>query len=164
VRGRSYAPMGQTPEIRVNQRREGLSIISSVTNRGKVRFKVFEGAMNAAILIDFMKRLVQEAKKANTGKVFLVLDNLKVHHAKLVKAWLQENKEHIEVFYLPSYSPELNPDEMLNANLKAAVTSQAPNRRKGQLKQAAIGHLRHLQKSPAKVKQFFQKESVKYAA
>ncbi|MBK6866517.1 MAG: IS630 family transposase [Burkholderiales bacterium] len=132
VRGRSYAPMGQTPEIRVNQRREGLSIISSVTNRGKVRFKVFEGAMNAAILIDFMKRLVQEAKKANTGKVFLVLDNLKVHHAKLVKAWLQENKEHIEVFYLPSYSPELNPDEMLNANLKAAVTSQAPNRRKGQ--------------------------------
>ena len=68
------------------------------------------------------------------------------------------------MFYLPSYSPELNPDEMLNANLKAAVTSQAPNRRKGQLKQAAIGHLRHLQKSPAKVKQFFQKESVKYAA
>ncbi|MBK6866432.1 MAG: transposase [Burkholderiales bacterium] len=83
--------------------------------------------------------MVQEAKKANTGKVFLVLDNLKVHHAKLVKAWLQENKEHIEVFYLPSYSPELNPDEMLNANLKAAVTSQAPNRRKGQLKQRPSG-------------------------
>lgn len=68
------------------------------------------------------------------------------------------------MFYLPSYSPELNPDEMLNANLKAAVTSQAPNRRKGQLKQATIGHLRHLQKSPAKIKQFFQKESVKYTA
>ena len=164
VRGRSYAPMGQTPEIRVSQRREGLSIISSVTNRGKVRFKVFEGAMNAAILIDFMKRLVQEARKENGAKVFLVLDNLKVHHARLVKAWLEHNKAYIEVFYLPSYSPELNPDEMLNANLKAAVTSQAPNRRKGQLKAAAIGHLRHLQKSPAKVKQFFQKDSVKYAA
>ena len=164
VRGRSYAPMGQTPEVQVNQRREGLSIISSVTNRGKVRFKVFEGAMTAAILIDFMKRLVQEAKKDKGGKVFLVLDNLKVHHARVVKAWLQENKEHMEVFYLPSYSPELNPDEMLNANLKAAVTTKAPNRRKGQLKAAAIGHLRHLQKSPAKVKQFFQKESVKYAA
>lgn len=164
VRGRSYAPMGQTPEIRVSQRREGLSIISSVTRRGKVRFKVFEGAMNAAILIDFMKRLVQEAKKENGAKVFLVLDNLRVHHARLVKTWLEQNKAHIEVFYLPSYSPELNPDEMLNANLKAAVTSQAPNRRKGQLKAAAIGHLRHLQKSPAKVQQFFQKDSVKYAA
>ena len=164
VRGRSYAPIGQTPEIRVNQRREGLSIISSVTNRGKVRFKSFEGGMNAAILIDFMKRLVQEARKENGAKVFLILDNLKVHHAKSVKAWLEQNKAHIEVFYLPSYSPELNPDEMLNANLKAAVTSKAPNRRKGQLKQAAIGHLRHLQKTPAKVKQFFQKDSVKYAA
>ena len=146
VRGRSYAPMGQTPEIKVSQRREGLSIISSVTNRGKMRFKVFEGAMNAGILIDFMKRLVQEVKKGNAGKVFLVLDNLKVHHARPVKAWLKQNQEHIEVFYLPSYSPELNPDEMLNANLKSAVTTKAPNRRKGQLKQAAIGHLRHLQK------------------
>ena len=164
VRGRSYAPMGQTPEIEVNQRREGLSIISSVTNRGKVRFKVFEGAMNARILIDFMGRLVHEARKDSAAKVFLVLDNLKVHHAKPVKAWLQKNQEHIEVFYLPSYSPELNPDEMLNANLKAAVTTKAPNRRKGQLKQAAIGHLRHLQKSPAKVRQFFPKDSVKYAA
>ena len=61
---------------------EPLSIISSVTNRGKMRFKVFEGAMNAGILIDFMKRLVQEVKKGNAGKVFLVLDNLKVHHAR----------------------------------------------------------------------------------
>ena len=156
--------MGQTPEIRVNQRREGLSIISSVTNRGKVRFKVFEGALNAAILIDFMKRLVQDARKDKAGKVFLVLDNLKVHHARLVKAWLEQNKADIEVFYLPSYSPELNPDEMLNANLKAAITAKAPNRKKGQLKQAAIGHLRHLQKSPKKVRQFFQKDSVKYAA
>lgn len=63
--------------------------------------------------------------------------------------------DHIEMFCLPNYSPELNPDKMLNANLKAAVTGKAPNRRKGQLKQAAIGHLRHLQKTPAKVKQFF---------
>lgn len=164
VRGRSYAPIGQTPEIRVNQRREGLSIISSVTNRGSVRFKVFEGAMTAAILIDFMKRLVQEAKKDKGAKVFLVLDNLKVHHARLVQAWLKDNSEHIEVFYLPSYSPELNPDELLNANLKAAITTKAPNRRKGQLKQAAISHLRHLQKSPKKVRSFFQHETVKYAA
>lgn len=135
-----------------------------IANRGKVRFKSFEGAMNAAILIDFMKRLVQEARRKNGAKVFLVLDNLKVHHAKPVKAWLAQNKAHIEVFYLPSYSPELNPDEMFNANLKAAVTSKAPNRRKGQLKQAAIGYLRYLQKTPAKVKQLFQKDCVKDAA
>ena len=120
--------MGQTPQIRVNQGRKGLSSISSVTNRGKVRFKSFEGAMNAAILIDFMRRLVREARKENGTKVFLVLDNLRVHHGKPVKAWLEQNKAHIEVFYLPSYSPELNLDEMLNANLKAAVASQAAQR------------------------------------
>lgn len=82
---------------------------------------------------------------------FALVDNLKVHHTRPVKAWQEQNKAHIEVFGLPGYSPELNPDEMLNANLKATVTSQAPHRRKGQHKQAAIGHLRHLQKTPAKV-------------
>lgn len=160
VRGRSYAPAGQTPVIRVTNRREGLSVISSVTNQGKVRWKVFEGAINADILIDFMKRLVKDADR----KVFLVLDNLKVHHAKPVKAWLQDNKEKIAVFFLPSYSPELNPDEMLNADLKAAVTRRAPARAKGQLKKATISHLRRLQKSPRRVKSFFQHDPVKDAA
>ena len=92
---------------------------------------------------------------------FTLVENLKAHHAKPVKAWPEQDKAHIEVFYLPSYRPELNPDEMLSANLKAAFTSQAPHRRKVQCKQAVIGHL---QKTPAKVKQFFQKDSVKYAA
>lgn len=170
VRGRSYAPAGQTPQIRVGKRREGLSVMSTVTNRGKVRWKAFEGAMNADILIDFMKRLVKDAKaggdKASAGckKVFLILDNLKVHHSKPVKAWLQENKEHIEVFYLPSYSPELNPDEMLNANLKQVITTAAPARRKGDLKIAVTRHLRRLQKLPELVKSFFQHAPVRYAA
>lgn len=74
------------------------------------------------------------------------------------------DKDRIEVFCLPSYSPELNPNELLNANLKAAITTKAPARRKGQLQEAAIGHLRHLQKSPKKVQQFLGKDSVKYAA
>jgi transposase len=161
VRGRSYAPAGKTPEIRVPNKREGLSVMSTVTNRGKVRWKVFEGAMNADILIDFMKRLV---KDANRKKVFLILDNLKVHHARPVKTWLAEHAEEIEVFYLPSYSPELNPDEMLNADLKAAVTSRAPARSKGQLKKAAVSHLRRLQKSPRRVMSYFKHRPVRYAA
>jgi len=122
--------MGQTPVIRVSNKREGLSVISTVTNQGKVRWKVFEGALNAGILIDFFARLIKDAKR----KVFVILDNLKVHHARVVKAWLTEHSQKIEVFYLPSYSPELNPDECLNADLKAAVTSKAPARAKGQLK------------------------------
>lgn len=161
VRGRSYAPAGKTPEIRVMNRREGLSVMSTVTNRGKVRWKVFEGAMNAGILIDFMKRLI---KDASAKKVFLILDNLKVHHAKPVKEWLAEHAERIEVFYLPSYSPELNPDEMLNADLKAAVTSKAPARAKGDLKKATVSHLRRLQKLPGRVMRYFHHDPVRYAA
>ncbi|MBL8436684.1 MAG: IS630 family transposase [Zoogloeaceae bacterium] len=153
VRGRSYAPAGKTSEIRVMNRREGLSVMSTVTNRGKVRWKVFEGAMNADILIEFMKRLI---KDTGGKKVFLILDNLKVHHAKPDKAWLAEHATAIEVFYLPSYSPELNPDEMLNADLKAVVTSKATARAKGDLKRAKVSHLRRLQKSPARVMRYFQ--------
>jgi len=148
VRGRSYAPVGQTP------------VISTVTNQGKVRWKVFEGALNADLLIDFFACLIKAAGR----KVFVILDNLKVHHARVVKAWLAERTQKIEVFYLPSYSPELNPDECLNADLKAAVTSKAPTRAKGQLKKVVISHLRKLQKSPAHVRKYFQHRPVRYAA
>lgn len=161
VRGRSYAQAGKTPvAMAVGGTRHKLSMIATVTNQGKTRWMIIDEGFDADKLIEFLQALINDAGK----KVFLILDNLRVHHSKKVKAWVAERQDLIELFYLPSYSPELNPDEMLNANLKAAVTSKAPNRRKGQLKQAAIGHLRHLQKKPAKVKQFFQKDSVKYAA
>lgn len=95
---------------------------------------------------------------------WLDLDNLKVHHALIVKQWLALHAEHIEVFYLPSYSPELNPDDCPNADLKAAVTTQAPARSKGQLRKAAISHMRKLQKSPARIRKCFQHKPVRYAA
>jgi len=160
VRGRGYAPKGKRPVVRVTQRRENVGIISTVTNQGKVRWKLFEGAMNADILLDFFKRLVRDAGR----KVFLILDNLRVHHARKVKAWLSEHEKEIEVFYLPSYSPELNPDECLNADLKEGVTKRAPARSKKALKKAAVSHLRKLQKSPARVKSYFEHEPVRYAA
>lgn len=160
VRGRSYAPKGQTPVVQVCSNRESLSLISSVTNQGKVRWMVFGGALNAKILIRFFKRLIQSAHR----KVFLILDNLRVHHAKLVREWLAKQEEHLEVFYLPSYSPELNPDECLNADLKQAVTAKAPSRSKGQLKKVTVAHLRKLSKSPERIKSYFRHQPVRYAA
>ncbi|XLV73790.1 IS630 family transposase [Ralstonia syzygii subsp. celebesensis] len=153
-------PKGQTPVVRVSNKRHGLSVISTVTNKGEMRWKIFDGALNADILIDFMQRLIRGAKK----KIFLVLDNLRVHHAKPVKAWLAANKERIEVFYLPSYSPELNPDEMLNADLKQAVTKLAPARTKLQLVKATSSHLRSVQRQPARVRKYFENEPIRYAA
>lgn len=160
VRGRSFAPQGQTPVVRVNNKRHGLSIISTVTNRGTMRWKIFDGALNADILIDFMKRLIRDAGR----KVYLILDNLRVHHSKPVKAWLAEHEREIEVFYLPSYSPELNPDEMANADLKQAVTKLAPARTKLQLVKAAARHLRSVQRQPDRIKSYFEHEPVRYAA
>lgn len=160
VRGRSFAPKGKTPVVRVNSKRENVGLISTVTNQGKVRWMVLNGALDSDQLIVFLKRLVKDAKR----KVFLILDNLRVHHAKLVKAWIAKHQDEIEVFYLPSYSPELNPDEMLNADLKQAVTTKAPARTKGQLLKTTTSHMRKLQKSPERVKSYFEHAPVKYAA
>ena len=88
VRGRGYAPKGQTPVLRANANRARLSVISTVTNKGQMRWKVFSGALNAKILIGFMERLTHGREK----KIFLILDNLRVHHSKLVKRWLEENE------------------------------------------------------------------------
>lgn len=119
-----------------------------------------EQAINAALLIAFLRRLVQDAD----GKVFLILDNLKAHKAPAVAQWLATHREKIEVFYLPSYSPELNPDELLKADLKEAISKQAPKRHKGELKQAVSRQLRKLARWPERVKQYFRAPDIAYAA
>jgi transposase len=160
VRGRGYAPKGKTPVVLANANRAKLSVISTVTNKGQMRWKVFSGALNAKVLIGFMKRLVHGREK----RIFLVLDNLRVHHSKAVKKWLKENEDKIQIFYLPSYSPELNPDELLNADLKQHVTKVAPARNKIALTRTAIGALRSIQKQPGRIETYFGQKDVCYAA
>jgi len=157
--GRSYAPRGQTPAISLHPRCERVNLISTVTNQGKVRFMVYENRMNSETLIKFMERLIKDADR----KVYLILDNLKVHHSYIVRDWLSEHKVRIEVFFLPSYSPELNPDEYLNCDLKAGVHSGVPARTKKQLKKKAISHLRKLQKLPNRVMKYFKHPKIHYA-
>ena len=159
-RGRGYAPIGKTPVITLVAKRESINLISTVTNQGKVRFMIYDGGMNVSIMIRFMSQLIKDAKR----KVFLILDNLRVHHAKLVKAWLGDHKDQIEVFYLPAYAPELNPDEYLNCDLKGGVFAKAPTRSKAQLTKAARSHLKMLQRRPARVTKYFQHNSIQYAA
>src|SRR5919199_2089378 len=107
VRGRCDTPRGRTPVVRVCHKRAGLSLISAVTNRGELRWMVVDGAVNAPTFIRFLERLIRDAR----GKVFLIVDRLKAHRARLVRDWLAAHRSEIEVHYLPSYSPELNPDE-----------------------------------------------------
>lgn len=161
VRGRSYAPRGKTPvTYAVGGTRQKLSMIATVTNQGKTRWMIIDEAFNSDKLIEFLEALIKDAEK----KVFLVLDNLRVHHSKPVKNWAEEHKEAIELFYLPSYSPELNPEERLNADLKHVISTKVPARTKSKLKAAATEHMQTLEKSPERIKKYFQDPRVKYAS
>lgn len=160
VRGRSYAPRGKTPVVRPSHRRANVGVISAVTNKGELRWRVLVGAINAPLLIDFLARLIRDADR----KVFLILDNLRVHRARLVQDWLAEHRAQIEVFYLPSYSPELNPDEGVNAAIKQAVPRRAPARTRQELKRNVIAQMRRLAKLPMRVRSYFRNPTFRYAA
>jgi transposase len=116
--------------------------------------------MTAKVLVKFMSRLIKDADR----KVFLILDNLRVHHSKVVKAWLEENKEQIEVFYLPSYSPELNPDEYLNGDLKQKIRSGLPARTQKDLEKKTRSFMCTLQNRPWHVRNYFKHQKIAYAA
>lgn len=161
VGGRSFAPRGKTPvTYAVGGTRQKLSMLSTVTNQGKARWMIIEEAFNSDKLIEFLEALTKEAGE----KVFLILDNLRVHHGKPVKAWLEKNEEKIEVFYLPSYSPELNPDERLNADLKHEISTKVPVRTKAKLKLAASQYMSWLEQNPERVCSYFRDPYVAYAA
>jgi len=161
VRGRSFAPIGKTPvTLAVGGTRHKLSMIAAVTNQGKMRWMIIDDAFNSDKLIEFMTALITDTDR----KVFVIMDNLRVHHSKPVKAWAAERKDKIELFYLPSYSPELNPEERLNADLKQNMGQRVPARTKVKLRKAATEHMEELAQKPERVKAFFQDAHVKYAA
>lgn len=160
VRGLSFAKRGYTPIVRVNNKRYGRAIISAISNRGTMHWMVFKGALNVRLFRRFFKRLIMRAK----AKIFLVLDNLPVHHAKVLGPWLEKHKDRIELFFLPSYSPELNPVEVANADLKKNVTSKPPARNEEQMVKSIIGHYRSIQSRPQKVVRLFLHPDVQYAA
>ncbi|MGA9129217.1 MAG: IS630 family transposase, partial [Terracidiphilus sp.] len=161
VRGRGYAPKGDTPvAFIVGGTRQKLSMISTVTNQGKTSWMIIDGNFNHLRLIEFFEALIKQAGR----KVFLVLDNLGVHHCKPVKEWLAANVKQIEAFYLPSYSPELNPDERLNGDLKQAIETRVPCRTKDKLRKAATEHMTAIEKNPERIKSFFEDPKIAYAA
>ena len=158
--GRSYAPKGKTPIKKSMAKRFSVNMISTVTNKGKVEFMIYSGSMNTDRLIEFMKQLLKGKKR----KTFLILDNLRVHHSKLVKEWEEQNIENIELFYLPSYSPEKNPDEYLNCDLKYGLSDTPSPRNEKQLKNNVENHMKMLQENSERVKKYFNHKDIKYAA
>ena len=155
-----YAPIGKTPVVRTEAKHIKINMLSAVSNRGKLRFVLCKDNMNANKLIDFMRRLVSGSKR----KVYLVLDNLRVHHAKRVTAWLEKHKDEIEVLYLPPYAPEYNPDELLNSDLKRGIGKRPSPRSGKELEHNARSRLKSLQLHPNKIKGLFGSKTTSYAA
>lgn len=157
---KGFSPKGKTPVVRITSKKSRINMISAITNQGKVRFMLYREKMASELLIKFMSRLIKDAPQ----KVFLILDNLRVHHSTTVKEWLEANKEKIEVFYLPSYSPELNPDEYLNSNLKTKIRSGIPARNEDDITRKTRAFMKTLQKRPKHVKKYFEHPIIAYAA
>lgn len=159
--GRSFSLKGKTPVVPVSGNRFRCNMISALTNRGQLAFSVFEGGFVVAVFLGFLQRLL---KHAQGRKVFLIVDGHPVHRAKAVKEWLEGRPQSIELFYLPGYSPDRNPDELLNQELKATVYEKGRPKNRIDLKRKLKAKLYSIQKQPDKIRAYFQKDSVRYAA
>lgn len=158
--GTTWSPKGQTPVVEKTGARFSVNMISALSPRGDFRFMVVEGSVNSKVFISFLKRLLHGAKK----KTFLILDGHPTHKSKLVKEFVSKTKGKLELFYLPPYSPELNPDELAWNTLKNGIVGKASVKSRQELKSKVVGGLRRIQKNPEKVRSFFQHEKTKYAA
>jgi transposase len=158
--GTSYGRKGQTPVVAGTGQRFRCNMISTVTNLGTLRFMVFTERFTAPVFIEFLRRLLRAARR----KVYLILDSHPVHRSRQVRNWLAARAANLEVFFLPPYSPELNPDELLNQDVKANAVGRRRAKNPADLAANVRGYLRSTQKSPQIVKNYFREVHVCYAA
>lgn len=157
--GRSYAPKGETPIITATGQRFSLNMISAISNKGHLQFMIID-RFNGEVFLDFLKRMVKYSRE----KVFFVTDGHPAHKTKMVKAWLEENKKRIEVFFIPPYSPELNAQEYLNQDVKTNVIGKKRPINKDQMRKNVEGFMNGRKKDKTQVQKYFHQKHVRYAA
>jgi transposase len=157
---RGYARPGATPELTVPGSRFSVNMISTITNQGKARWMIYTGKMNAALFIVFLTRLLAGATK----KVLLIVDHLSVHEAAAVERWLEDKEDRIEVFYLPKYAPERNPDEYLNCDIKANINTDGLPKDREELRGKLRRFMQRLAKLPGRIASYFEHKCIEYAA
>lgn len=158
--GTSYSRRGVTPVIPGTGQRFRCNMISTVTNRGALAFMVFTESFTAPVMVRFLKRLTRHAGR----RVFLIVDGHPVHRSARVKNWVRVHAAKIGLFLLPSYSPDLNPDEFLNQDVKSNALGRRRPRDRHEMVAGVRGYLRSTQRRPDIVKRYFHAESVRYAA
>jgi transposase len=158
--GRTWGIKGKTPVVAQTGQRFSCNMISTITNRGSMRFMIYQKRFTVEVFLTFLRRLIGSVGH----KVYLIVDNHSVHRAKKVKKWLERHKTQIAIFYLPPYSPQLNPDEYLNNDIKNnASKSRRPSNKK-ELQENVRYYLRVTQRRPEVVRRFFRAPKVAYAA
>ena len=156
--GRTYGIKRKTPVVKRTGNRFSCNMISTITNLGKLTFMVFYENFTSEIFLKFLKRLTRQSNRS----VFLIVDNHRAHKSRQVNEWLRENVEHIRLFYLPSYCPELNPDEFLNQDVKSHLGKQRIHT-KLQMIKTLNSHLKMRQKQPHVIQNFVKGCHSQYA-
>jgi transposase len=158
--GRSFSRRGQTPVVNGTGRRFGCNLISAITNRGRLRFMIFKNRFTTEVFLEFLRRLIRQAGR----KAFLVVDGHPVHRSARVRRFVAENSKRIRLEFLPGYSPEINPDEYLDQDVKSNVVG----RRRPPTQEAMVAgvrsYLRAKQKQPRIVESHFHHPDVRYAS
>ena len=158
--GRSWSPVGETPVIEGTGQRFGANVISAISNKGHLSFRVFKEKFVAKVFIDFLHRLIRQSKGQ---KIILILDGHPVHRSKKVKMWVQEHADQIELQFLPGYAPELNPTELLNQDVKTNALGRRRPHTQSELITGTRSYLRSRQRTPHIVARYFDEKQVRYA-
>lgn len=158
--GRTWSPRGETPVVKKTGKRFGLNMISAVSSVGEMRFMTVGGRMNGEVFILFLKKLILDVKRP----IYLIVDGHPMHKSRKVKGFVNSTEGILKLFYLPPYSPDLNPDELVWNHLKYHCIGKLLIKTKQELQATVQSYLKSLQRKPQVIKSFFQKPSLKYAS
>lgn len=158
--GRSYAPKGETPVIKKTGQRFSLNMISAISNKGHLQFMIIDGRFNSEVFETFLKQMIKYSRQ----KIYFVTDGHPAHKTKKLNEWLEANKERIEVFFLPPYSPELNPQEYVNQDVKTNVIGKKRPINKAQMRNNVEEFMNKRKNDKRQVQKYFHVSHVRYAA
>ena len=158
--GRSYAPKGETPVIKKTGQRFSLNMISAISNKGHLQFMIIDGRFNSEVFQTFLKQMIKYSRQ----KIYFVTDGHPAHKTKKLNEWLEANKERIEVFFLPPYSPELNPQEYVNQDVKTNVIGKKRPINKAQMRNNVEEFMNKRKNDKRQVQKYFHVSHVRYAA
>ena len=160
VAGTSYAPLGQTPVIRATGQRFGCNMISAITNRGGLSFMVFEGKFKSPVFVAFMQRLLKQV----AGTISLIVDGHPVHKSGTATRFAASHSSRLRLIRKPGYCPELNPDELLNQDVKTNGLGKSRPTNRTELMAIVRSHVYRRQKQPQVITNLFREKHVRYAA